>query len=252
MSFTRSTRNTSVHQGMPDYPTNEGYTTTTLKAAFDAPAEGLQTDINGLMSELESADSAGNVGANPITDGDTSDANVQAKLEKLYADLQGIEEGFVGTNTITQEMMNQTYEATLAKKDGTLQSNLNAEQLGGQSLAAIQALIAAKGHTTGTFTVSYDGSATTGQTVVNHTLNLGFEPSFVIYFRTNQLGSIPPKSPDFGIVVGTKGGYYTEYSDAGWTPYSTTKTSTSIILKEFCVQYGTSYYTYNMSYIAFR
>jgi hypothetical protein len=138
MSFTRSTTNTTVHQNMPDYPSSEGYTAATLKTAFDAPATGLKGDINRLETELEDTSSASNLGASPIVVGDDSDANVQAKLEKLYADLQGISQGSIPDGTITEEKINATYEATLAKKDGTLQTGLNAEQLNGKTEAQLK------------------------------------------------------------------------------------------------------------------
>lgn len=138
MSFTRSTTNTSVHQGMPDYPSAEGYSTTQLKQAFDAPAEGLQTDINRLATELEATTSAENIGADEITSGDTSDANVQAKLEKLYTDMQGISQGAIPDGTITATKMDATYEGTIAKKDGTLQTGLNAEKLNGKTEAQLK------------------------------------------------------------------------------------------------------------------
>ena len=122
MGFTRSTTNTSVHQGMPDYPSSQGYTTTQLKQAFDAPAEGLQTDLNGLMSELEATTSAGFIGADQIDPSDASAANVQAKLEKIYTDMQGISQGSIPDGTITEAKLDATYAASVAIKDGTLQT----------------------------------------------------------------------------------------------------------------------------------
>lgn len=123
---------------MPDYPSSEGYTAATLKTAFDAPATGLKGDINRLETELEDTSSASNLGASPIVVGDDSDANVQAKLEKLYADMQGITQGDVLDGSITQVKLDSTYEATLAKKDGALQTGLNSEQLNGKTEAELK------------------------------------------------------------------------------------------------------------------
>ena len=127
MSFTRISRDVSVHQSMPDYPSAEGYTASQLKEAFDAPVEGIKTDVNGLMTELEDTSAASSLGAGELFDGDTSNGTVQDKLEKLYGDMQGIALGDIPDGTITQAKMDATYEGTLAKVDGTLQENLNAE-----------------------------------------------------------------------------------------------------------------------------
>lgn len=137
MSFTRSTTDVNVHRNMPDYPSNEGYTAAQLKTAFDSSAAGLKDDLNGLMTELESSSSASNVGAAAIADGDSSDANVQAKLEKLYEDLQGVALGDIPDGTITKAKMDATYAGTIAEKDGTLQTNLSAEMLNGKTEAQL-------------------------------------------------------------------------------------------------------------------
>lgn len=153
MSFTRSTTNTSVHQGMPDYPSAEGYSTTQLKQAFDAPAEGLQSDINRLATELEDTTGAANIGADAIVSGDDSGANIQAKLEKLYTDMQGISQGAIPDGTITEAKMDATYEGTLAKKDGTLQTGLSAEMLNGKTEAQLKtAFLSTPNPTTLSFT----------------------------------------------------------------------------------------------------
>jgi len=162
MSFTRSTTNTSVHQGMPDYPSAEGYSTTQLKQAFDAPAEGLQADINRLATELEATTSAENIGADEIVAGDTSDANVQAKLEKLYTDMQSITQKGVADGSITQEKLDSTYEGTIAKKDGTMQAGLSAEMLNGKTEAQLKSAFLS---TPLPSTVSFTGAAKQTATV---------------------------------------------------------------------------------------
>ena len=165
MSFTRSTTNTSVHQNMPDYPTNEGYTTSQLKTAFDAPATGLKTDLNGLMTELEETTAAENIGATAIADGDTSNGNVQAKLEKIYEDMQDIALGDIPDNSITQAKINSTYEATLAKKNGNLQTGLNAEKINGKTEAQLKsAFIATPNPTVVSFTGANKQTSTVTET----------------------------------------------------------------------------------------
>ena len=246
MGFTRSTTNTEVHQNMPDYPSGEGYTTSQLKTAFDAPATGLKTDLNGLMTELEATDSAASIGATALDAGDDSDGNVQAKLEYLLSELQGIALGNIPDGTITAAKMNATYDGTLAKKDGTLQSGLNAEQLGGSTLATITALITATGHTTGTFTVNYANNPDG-----NYTLALGFQPSVVIYIRQNTTGASVPGFPLIGVAIGSTCMYYDTGSDT-WKTNSPTLSSTGITLKNFTTKSGDTTYTHNMSYVAFR
>jgi len=165
MSFTRSTTNTTVHQNMPDYPSGEGYTTSQLKTAFDAPATGLKSDLNGLMTELEDTSSASNIGAAAIVSGDDSDGNVQAKLEKLQEELEGIALGSIPDGSITQAKINGTYEATLAKKNGTLQTNLNTEKLNGKTEAQLKsAFLTMFNPTTVSFTALAPNSGTATET----------------------------------------------------------------------------------------
>lgn len=147
---------------MPDYPSSEGYTAATLKTAFDAPATGLKDDINRLETELEDTSSASNLGASPIVAGDDSDANVQAKLEKLYEDMQGISQGSIPDGTITEIKMNAAYEATLAKKDGTLQTGLNSEELNGKTEEQLKTAFLG---TPNPATISFTGAAVKTSTV---------------------------------------------------------------------------------------
>ena len=164
MSFTRSTTDTTVHQQMPDYPSAEGYTANQLKTAFDAPATGLKGDINGLIDELEDTSSASNLGASAIADGDASDGNVQAKLEKIYEDLQGIALGDIPDGTITKAKLDDDYSATIAEKDGTLQTGLNTEKLNGKTEAQLKTSFLG---TANPYTLSF--SANSGDSTVTET-----------------------------------------------------------------------------------
>lgn len=237
MGFTRSTTETEVHQGMPDYPSGEGITTTELKEAFDAPATGLKSDLNGLMNELENALAAGKVGANSITEDDDSAENVQAKLEKIYADLQNVALGDIPDNTITEAKLDSTFSTAIAKKDGNLQGNLNAEFLGGKDLAYILGEILAKSYSIGTFTTS--GTALNNWEV---TINVGFNPTALIYMITS--GTSSSREPGIGIIIGTKHTYY-EINNKQIQRKTAVIENNQVTINEF---YGGLTY----SYIAFR
>ena len=134
MGFTRSTTTTNVHSTLGDYPSvDDGLTPEQLKARFDAPATGLKGDINNLETELEATTAAANIGAAPITTGDTSQANMQAKLSKIYQDIQNIEMGYVADGSVGPEKLTDNFLASIAVKDGTLQTNLNADKLGSKA-----------------------------------------------------------------------------------------------------------------------
>lgn len=139
MGFTRSTTTTNVHSTLGDYPSvDDGLTPEQLKARFDSPATGLKTDLNGLMTELEASTSAASVGASTLYSGDTSDANVQAKLEHLQDELEGIALNEIPDNSITEAKLVSTYSSLLAKKNGILQTDLNSHKLGGKALSTIE------------------------------------------------------------------------------------------------------------------
>lgn len=174
MGFTRSTSDINVHQALGDYPTvDDNLTASELKQRFDLPANTLQEDLNRLETELESPSSASFLGASKINENDTSDGNVQAKLEKLYTDIQGAAMGQVPDASITQAKMAIAYEATLAKKNGELQHNLNAELFNGYTLAGLKALFSQDFYV-GTCRLT----ANTSNTVV-----CGFKPKLVLMFR---------------------------------------------------------------------
>lgn len=178
MSFTRSTTDVNVHRNMPDYPSGAGITTTQLKTAFDSSAEGLKTDLNGLMTELEDTTAADNLGAAQI--GDEVGTTVQDKLEYLQSELQGIALGDIPAGTITQGKLDSTYEATLAKKDGTLQSGLSAEMLNGKTEAQLEsAFFTTVDATTLSYTKLETVSTTTTET---KTVSTGKSRYYVLTF----------------------------------------------------------------------
>ena len=139
MSFTRSTTDISVHQKLGDYPNQDnGLTPEELKKRYDYPAETLQKDLNKLEEELEEITGASNVGAVPLDEADESNNNVQAKLQYLHEEIQNTTLGGIPDGTITEEKMESNFLDKIAKKTGELQVNLNAEKIGGETLADLR------------------------------------------------------------------------------------------------------------------
>ena len=198
MGFTRSTTDVNVHRNMPDYPSGEGYTTEQLKTAFDSSAAGLKADLNGLMTELENTNSAENLGAAIVGENDITEPNVQAKLNYLMGEIQGVALGDIPDGTITQAKMDATYEGTLAKKDETLQEGLNSEMLGGTDLATIMAAINECKYVTGSYTIYYGAGDTTSLT-----LNLGFRPKCVLFVNSYANWNNQGGCYVFGVVIDT-------------------------------------------------
>lgn len=202
MGFTRSSTNISVHQSLSDYPNqDDNLSATQLKEKFDMPAETLQDDLNGLMTELEAVSSAESIGADVITAGDESDANVQAKLEKIYTDMQNISQGAVADGSITAAKLASSLSDTLAVKDNTLQSGLNAEKLGGDTLATLKAFISG-----GVVTGTYTGNTT--NTTTTQDITLGFQPKALLVSGYQSAGTSPMIYTDDNAIfvfVGTQG-----------------------------------------------
>lgn len=166
MSFTKSTTDISVHQKLGDYPSqDDGITADELKKKFDYPAETLQEDLNKVVEELSKNTASSNIGADKIHESDASAENVQAKLEKIYKDLQNVTLGQIPDGSITEEKLNANYSSTLAKKDGELQIGLNAEKLGGFRFSDFYKI------------GEYTGNRSTMGTETQ-TIELGFKPSF--------------------------------------------------------------------------
>ena len=232
MGFTRSTTTTNVHSTLGDYPAEDDHLSSEqLKARFDSPATGLKSDLNGLMGELEASTSAASIGAANITYDDASDGNVQAKLEKIYSDLQAAAIGEIPDNTITEAKLASTYSTTVAKKDGTtqtnlnadqldgyhassfglkngnVQTNLNAEKLGGSTLAQVMAR-ASSYFTTGTVTITKNSSYQT-----SGTLSLGYTPSLVVLVQFPGTSGTKVYETCLAIILGTKLLYYVPEND---------------------------------------
>lgn len=176
MSFTKSTTDISVHQKLGDYPNvDDGLSAEELKKRFDLPAETLQKDINTLINELESILSASNLGANVLDENDTSEGNVQAKLKKIYGELQNVALGQIPNGTITEEKIEETFNNLLAKKNGEVQENLNAEMISGRSITDI------------TNSLNVIAGNYTGDSTKQRTIDLGFKPIAVFVMQRNIL-----------------------------------------------------------------
>lgn len=133
MGFTRSNADLKIIQKLSDYPNMEdGLSSEELKKKFDEGAEILQEDLNKLMVEMEDLYGASKIGVKQLSDGDTSDNNVQGKLLYLLEQIQNTNLGQIADGSITKEKMNIDYANSLAEKNGEMQTNLNAEMVGGK------------------------------------------------------------------------------------------------------------------------
>lgn len=138
MGFTRSTGDISVHQKLGDYPNQDnGLTPEELKKRYDLPAETLQKDLNKLEEELEAVIGASNVGATSLDENDTSANNVQAKLEYILNESKQVVLSQIPNGTITEAKLDNNFSNELARKNGELQTNLNAEKLEGSTKSEI-------------------------------------------------------------------------------------------------------------------
>lgn len=168
MGFTRSTTDISVHQKLGDYPNQDnGLTPEELKKTYDKPAETLQKDLNNLEVELEELHAASQIGAEPIDGNDTTPANIQAKLIRLYEQLQNIVFNQIPDGTITKAKLSTDYSGVIAEKTGEVQTNLNAEMVGGITANQINEMQVVTGTYTG------DGNTT-------RIIDLGFTPKAVL------------------------------------------------------------------------
>lgn len=211
--FTKLTKDISYIQKLGDLPNDEdGLTADELKKKFDAGPEDLKVAFNQLIDELSLTTASSNIGMGKINTDDTSANNLDAKLKYLHESLVNATMGQVPDNSITQVKIDSSYDATLAKKDGTLQenlnasmingnsvdnigirngvlqTNLNAEKVGGETLAQI---LEHKNYTTGTYVGSYNiDEAVSEENPTSQTINIGFTPSIVIiFYRYNSFGS---------------------------------------------------------------
>lgn len=82
-----------------------GLTATELKAKFDEAAGAIQTYINGtLLPYLESISAAGDLGITTVS-GIAAATNVQEALEALELNIEGVSQGAVADNSITNAKM---------------------------------------------------------------------------------------------------------------------------------------------------
>lgn len=138
MGFTRSTEDIRVHQKLSDYPrVEDGISAAELKARFDLPGITVQTDLNRLIKELELDTASSNIGAKALAEGDTSEANIQAKLIYVLNQIQNVTLGAIPDGSIIKTKLEESFANMIAEKTGTLQKGLNTEKLNGVNLAQL-------------------------------------------------------------------------------------------------------------------
>lgn len=245
MGFTRSTTDISVHQKLEDYPNRDnGLTPEEIKKRYDMPAETLQKDLNKLEEELENTAGAGQIGAQPFDENDASENNIQAKLNRLRKDIQEASLGQIPDGTITESKLSTDLTGILAKKNGELQTNLNAEKIGGYNLESLIQLTTE----IGTFTWNKNE-----ETVVN----CGFKPKAIII----QFDAIDSNVNGGGIIVlingvGTIINTYNSFNSTstGSGPINASFNETGFVLPSVfsVVGYDRADYSPNCNYIAFR
>lgn len=167
--FTKFEKDVSVHQSLADEPNvDNGLSAEGLKKLWDTPAEELKAAFNKFIDEITDKSAARNIGAMPLTEGDSSGATVQDKLEYLLSAVQNVTLGQIPDGSITKAKLDAEYTNTLAVKDGEIQSNLNTEKLGGKTLDELASY----------FIVT--GSLSDVAVGVTKTITLGFTPRVVI------------------------------------------------------------------------
>lgn len=140
MGFTRFNTDVKVHESLSDYPNiDDGMTAEALKTLFDKPGVDLKEALNGLMAELEATSAANSIGVGALYENDESGNTLISKLRYIYNALVEAVMGQIPDNSITQPKLDSSYEATLAKKNGNLQTGLNSEKVGGKTYSQIVA-----------------------------------------------------------------------------------------------------------------
>lgn len=110
MAFTRFTGDLNIHQSLPNEPTTDGgITAEELKRLFDKAPNDLKLALNGLIGQLEDGSSAKSLGADLLTESDTSENNIQSKLKYLLEQIQGVTQGAVADNSITEAKLNSEF-----------------------------------------------------------------------------------------------------------------------------------------------
>jgi len=100
MSFEKFNEDMNIIAALDDEPNDRGgMTAAELKARFDKAGRLLKEYINGLVDRMADRSAAGNIGVTPFT-GVTA-ANLQAALEALQANINGVQAGTVSDGSIT-------------------------------------------------------------------------------------------------------------------------------------------------------
>ena len=237
MGFTRSTTDISVHQKLGDYPNQDnGLSAEELKKRFDMPAETVQKDLNKLIEELESMKGASYINSEQVFPTDLSDNDILSKLKMLHEEIQGVTQGAIPDGSIIEAKLDPVFSEKLARRNGNLQVNLNAELFGGLRLEDMYNFVNG-GIVIGTYTGNYKSSTSTQE------INIGFKPKAVIIIGSdNDIGAI---ANAISIIINTTG--YVAISGGAIHSFSVQLTDKGIILGERMNRNG-----YGYNYIAFR
>ncbi len=239
MAFTRFEKDVSVHQSLSDEPNaDNGLSAEELKKQWDRPAEELKEAFNKLVYELESKTSATDLGANPLTEGDTSEPNIDAKLRYLLKAIQDVTLGTVPDGSITKTKLDGEYTKTLAVKDGTVQVGLNAEKIADKTLDELASYFMVTGALTGISTTQFT------------TFELGFTPRAVLVSSGGTRVGIGVLS-ETELVTTEKPQYYRSDDDRGSTYVTLEIVENGFKFRQPNHSDGLSYGT-GYRYIAFR
>lgn len=200
MAFTRITADMNNHQSLADEPNIEnGLTAEELKKLYDKAANDLKDGINKLIDELEDTTGASFINSEPVHSGDTSENSILAKLKMLYKEIQNVTQGAIPDGSITESKLDIDYSASLAKRNGELQDNLNAELLGGIKLEDLYRFING-GIVAGTYEGNYTNSTQT------QTINVGFKAKAIIILGKNGVVGVGIDATNaIGIIINNTG-----------------------------------------------
>lgn len=107
-----------VIRKLPNQPSNQGMNAEQLKESFDGGAENLVAALNRLIDALNNPTAAENLGFNRTTG--VPEANVQAAIENVQSQLQGISQGAVADGSITTDKLDDDAVTTIKIGDSAV------------------------------------------------------------------------------------------------------------------------------------
>lgn len=186
MGFTKSTADLNIISALSDLPNaDDGLTAEQLKAKFDTAGNQLQDDLNGLIDELENIAASSKLGAAPVYDGDESDDDLQAKLEMIYQAIIGSSQGQVPDRSITELKLTTELLNALGRRNGELQTGLNAEMIGGEDLDGISVIATNVAQNVANFKLAEIIATENCQELTITGLNITANTDFLIRYTSN-------------------------------------------------------------------